>query len=99
MDFSVRAGQIVFLTGGNGSGKTTLAKLLTGLYAPTEGEILVDGRLLGPQQLATYRNSISAIWSEGYVFTTLGEVARSEGHDGQRATPPHASGSAPQVAG
>ena len=37
-------GQRVALVGGNGAGKTTLIKLLTRLYEPTEGRILLDGR-------------------------------------------------------
>lgn len=40
----VPRGQRVALVGGNGAGKTTLIKLLTRLYEPTEGRILLDGR-------------------------------------------------------
>jgi ATP-binding cassette subfamily B protein len=40
----LRAGEVVALVGENGSGKTTLTKLLTGLYAPDRGELLVDDR-------------------------------------------------------
>ena len=39
-----RPGETVVLVGLNGAGKTTLIKLLTRLYDPTEGEILLDGR-------------------------------------------------------
>lgn len=40
----IRPGESLALVGQNGSGKTTLIKLLTGLYEPTEGRILLDGR-------------------------------------------------------
>jgi ATP-binding cassette subfamily B protein len=40
----VPAGQSVALVGQNGAGKTTLIKLLTRLYDPTEGRILLDGK-------------------------------------------------------
>jgi len=40
----IPSGQRVALVGGNGAGKTTLIKLLTRLYEPTEGRILLDGR-------------------------------------------------------
>lgn len=40
----IRAGEKVALVGHNGAGKTTFVKLMTGLYTPTEGRILVDGK-------------------------------------------------------
>ena len=43
MDFSVREGEFVGLIGPNGAGKTTLIKMLTGIIAPTSGEIQVMG--------------------------------------------------------
>lgn len=43
IDLTIHSGQIVALVGENGSGKTTLAKLVTGLYRPTEGRIAWDG--------------------------------------------------------
>jgi ATP-binding cassette subfamily B protein len=43
LSFVLRAGECLALVGENGSGKTTLVKLLTRLYDPTEGQILLDG--------------------------------------------------------
>ena len=40
----IEPGEVVALVGANGSGKTTLAKLLAGLYLPTEGRVCWDGR-------------------------------------------------------
>ncbi len=44
IDLEIGAGQWVGLVGPSGSGKTTLAGLLMGLYPPTEGRLLLDGR-------------------------------------------------------
>ena len=44
LDLTVNKGEIVSVIGPNGAGKTTLFNLVTGIYEPDEGEILVNGR-------------------------------------------------------
>lgn len=44
VDLTIRPGQVLALLGENGSGKTTLMNILSGLIAPSSGEILIDGR-------------------------------------------------------
>ena len=44
LTFTIYPGEKVALVGSNGAGKTTLVKLLLGLYKPTKGRILLDGR-------------------------------------------------------
>ena len=44
LDFSVMAGQVVGLIGPNGAGKTTVFNLITGVYRPTAGQVLWQGR-------------------------------------------------------
>ena len=44
VNLTIEPGETVVLVGLNGAGKTTLIKLLTRLYDPTEGTVLLDGR-------------------------------------------------------
>ena len=55
LDLSVPTGHLTGLIGPNGAGKTTVFNLITGIYAPTEGDIRFDGRSLlglGPARVA-----------------------------------------------
>src|SRR5215471_4560657 len=55
IDLTFQTGEVVFLVGGNGSGKSTLAKILTGLYLPEAGEILLDGQGIDHKNRDQYR--------------------------------------------
>jgi ATP-binding cassette subfamily B protein len=60
----LRPGESLALVGENGSGKTTLIKLLTRLYAPTSGRILLDGRDLATWDEAALRERIGVIFQD-----------------------------------
>ena len=45
IDFSIRAGESIALVGQNGAGKSTLLKMITGTLQPTEGNVVVHGRI------------------------------------------------------
>ncbi|WP_043527670.1 ABC transporter ATP-binding protein [Litchfieldella xinjiangensis] len=64
IDLHLRPGESLALVGENGSGKTTLIKLLTRLYAPSEGRILLDGSDLSDWELATLRRRIGVIFQD-----------------------------------
>ena len=49
VNISLESGRIVGLLGPNGSGKTTFIKIACGLLAPTEGQVLINGRTPDPQ--------------------------------------------------
>ncbi len=70
-DLVIGRGEVVFITGGNGSGKSTMIKLLTGLYAPRQGHILVDGLRITPRHLRAYRGLIAAVFSDYHLFPRL----------------------------
>ena len=57
-------GESLAIVGENGSGKTTLIKLLTRLYVPTEGRILVDGLDLQEWDLDTIREKVGVIFQD-----------------------------------
>lgn len=46
VNLSVRKGEILALLGENGSGKTTLMNMLSGIYKPDSGSILISGQLV-----------------------------------------------------
>ena len=60
----LQPGQKLALVGENGSGKTTLIKLLTRLYLPTQGRVLLDGRDLNEWQLDALRDRIGVIFQD-----------------------------------
>ncbi|MFF7706883.1 ATP-binding cassette domain-containing protein [Pseudomonas sp. NPDC007930] len=64
IDLHLAPGQSLALVGENGSGKTTLIKLLTRLYSPTEGRILLDGTDLQAWDLRALHRRIGVIFQD-----------------------------------
>ncbi len=69
IDFSVKAGQTVAIVGPTGSGKSTLLALLTRLYDPTEGRILLDGTPLDRFDPADLRRKIGMVPQDSFLFS------------------------------
>jgi ATP-binding cassette subfamily B protein len=64
IDLHIRPGESLALVGQNGSGKTTLIKLLTRLYTPGHGRILLDGTDLAEWDEMTLRRRIGVIFQD-----------------------------------
>jgi ATP-binding cassette subfamily B protein len=77
LSFTLKAGEVVALVGENGAGKTTLVKLLTRLYDPDEGRILLDGHDLRDYDLDELRGSMGVIFQDfvRYNFTAGDNIA------------------------
>lgn len=77
LSFKVQAGQRLAIVGINGAGKTTLVKLMTRLYEPTEGEILLDGVNVKQFDRQLYYDLFSVVFQDIKVlaFTVAENVA------------------------
>jgi ATP-binding cassette, subfamily B, bacterial len=77
LSFTLKAGEVLALVGENGAGKTTLVKLLTRLYDPDEGRILLDGHDLRAYDLESLRANIGVIFQDfvRYNLTAADNIA------------------------
>lgn len=67
-DMTLEPGSRVAIVGLTGSGKSTILKLITGLYEPWKGEILLDGRPLAEIEPSLVSNSVAAVDQEIFLF-------------------------------
>ena len=77
VNLTFRPGETVVLVGLNGAGKTTLIKLLTRLYDPTEGRILLDGRDLRDYEVKDLYSMFGIIFQDfgKYAFTVSENIS------------------------
>ncbi len=85
LNFHLKPGERIALVGENGAGKTTITKLMTRLYDPTEGSILLDGVDLRDYDLQSVRNAIGVLFQDYVRYDLrfdenigLGEIAEVE---------------------
>ncbi|KAM3110832.1 ABC transporter ATP-binding protein [Phormidesmis sp. 146-33] len=81
LDFVIRPGEKVALVGPTGAGKSSIIRLLSRLYEPTKGRILLDGIDIRNLRQAELRRKMAVILQDGFLFAgdvksniTLGET-------------------------
>ena len=69
VSLSIRAGETIGIIGGTGSGKSTLISLISRLYDPREGEVLVGGRNVKEYDLETLRRAVAVVLQQNTLFS------------------------------
>lgn len=64
----IEPGELVTLVGPSGGGKTTLLKIMMGLIPPGYGQLLVDGKPLGPASLPHWRRRIGSVAQDDMLY-------------------------------
>ena len=75
LNFRIEAGHTAAVVGATGAGKTTIANLITRLWDPDEGRILLDGRDIRRRPLADLRHGIIPVQQDVFLFT--GSIAEN----------------------
>ena len=68
INLSIPINQMTAVVGRSGAGKSTLIDILMGLNKPETGQVLIDGQPLHEDQLLSWRNTISYVSQEPYLF-------------------------------
>lgn len=72
VSMSIGAGEIHCLAGENGSGKSTIIKVMSGVYQPDEGQILIDGKPAGRlSPVQSVRHGVQVIYQDFSLFGNL----------------------------
>ncbi|WP_291637164.1 sugar ABC transporter ATP-binding protein [Clostridium sp.] len=75
VEFNLRSGEVHAMIGENGAGKSTLVKIITGVYTPTKGSIIFDGKPIDFKNALDAQNAgIAAIHQEASMFDELSVV-------------------------
>jgi ATP-binding cassette subfamily B protein len=70
IDFSIRPGQLVSIVGKSGAGKSTIIGMLSRLYDPDRGRVLIDGIDIRQVTVASLRAQVSVVLQDTLLFAT-----------------------------
>jgi len=68
-NLEIKAGQKLLILGKTGSGKSSIAQLISRMYDPTKGKILIDGQDIKSMPLQAYRKSIGYVQQDVFLFS------------------------------
>lgn len=68
VNLKIDKGEVIFIIGGNGSGKSTFINILTGLYQPVGGELVLAGKV-NNNKSTDLQNQISAVFTDNHLFS------------------------------
>lgn len=68
ISLTIYGGQKIALVGENGAGKSTLIKLISRLYQPSEGQILLNGKDISDYNISSYRHTVSIVFQDFQMF-------------------------------
>ena len=88
LSFNINKGEKISIVGLNGAGKTTIIKLMTRLYEPTKGEILLNGLDISKIKMDDYQKFISVVFQDYniYNFPVAETVASKTDYDREKVT-------------
>jgi ABC-type multidrug transport system fused ATPase/permease subunit len=69
LDLDIEGGQLVAIVGPSGAGKSSLLRLISRLYEPHEGQVLIDGQALEDVTLESLRSSIAVVPQRPVIFS------------------------------
>jgi ATP-binding cassette subfamily B protein/subfamily B ATP-binding cassette protein MsbA len=84
INLTIPTGSTVALVGSSGAGKSSLADLLVGLYEPTEGQMLVDGKPLTDFDLISWQQQLGVVSQDTFLFNAT--IAENISHGSPNAT-------------
>ncbi len=68
LNFTFEKGKVTAIVGPSGAGKTTLINLILGLFEPTEGRIIIDGKPFQEYELETWLNKIGFVSQDPFIY-------------------------------